>query len=118
MFHILILQDPVEGAVRSTKKYCICMCDFEASARPINIVLQKGHAPCYLLEVDISRNLKGWVPVENTLSQRETQRSVPHALARVKREKFEQIFITNQSILRHLRLDHATEPDHERLYLG
>ena len=67
-----------------------CMCNFEASARPINIVLQKGHAPCYLLEVDISRNLKGWVPVENTSSQRETQRSVPHAIERVITEKFVQ----------------------------
>ena len=84
------------------------MCNFEASARPINIGLQKGHAPCYLLEVDISRNLKGRVPVENTSLQRETQRSVPHALARVKREKFEQIFITNEPISRHLGLDHAT----------
>ena len=69
------------------------MCDFEASTRPINIVLRKDNTTCYLLDNNISRNLKGWVPVENTSSQRETQRSVPHAIARVIiKNLFERIF--------------------------
>ena len=63
------------------------MCDFEASAQPINIALQKGHAPCYLLEVDISRNLKGPVANENTSSQNRHPTDESHTLARVKRGK-------------------------------
>ncbi len=43
----------------------VCV-NIAASAWPINILLQKGHAPCYLLDVDVSGNLKGRVPVENT----------------------------------------------------
>ena len=83
--------------MRSTKKYqipvlLVCVI-LRGSARPINILLQKGHTPCYLLEVDTSRNLKGLVANVNTSLQRETQRSIPHALARVKRGKIRTIFL-------------------------
>ena len=55
--------------------------------RPINIVLQKGHTPCYLLDVDISTNLKGRVPVENTSTQNRHSTDESRAIARVKIKK-------------------------------
>ena len=87
MFSVGILQDPLEGSVRSTNTCASCTCNFEASARPINIVLQKGHAPCYVLEVDISRNLTGRVPVENIQPQVERPNGRSHTITRVKRGK-------------------------------
>ena len=97
MFHVLIVQGPVGGGCEKYQKVpnrrASCMCNFEASARPINIVLQKGHTPCYLLEVDISRNLKGPVANENTSSQNRHPTDESHTLARVKRGKIRTNFL-------------------------
>ena len=40
--------------------------NISASARPINILNQLRNTPCYLLDTDIKRYLKGPVVVENT----------------------------------------------------
>ena len=66
MFSVGILQAPVGGAVRTTKKYQNCtgtVCvNIEAETQPINFPTLLRHTPCYLLEGNIKRNLKGRVP--------------------------------------------------------
>ena len=83
--------------MRSTKKYKIpvlLVCAIlRGSAWPINILTRLRHTPCYLLEVDISRNLKGRVPVENTLTQNRHSTDESHTLACVIiKNLFERIF--------------------------
>ena len=62
-----------------------CMCDFEASARPINFPILVRHTPCYLLEGDIKRIFKGRVANENIQPQIETLNSRSHAIARIEK---------------------------------
>jgi len=81
--------------------------NFLEKTRWINILLQKGHAPWYLLDADIKRNLARRVPVENTQPQKWHPMDESHAIARVKREKMRQFFFNHQSNSRHLRLDRA-----------
>ena len=110
VFLVGILQAPVGGCEKYQKlpnTRASCMCDFEASARPINILMQKGHTPCYLLVEYFIRKLKGQVPNENTSSKKATPNGQSRAIARVERGDSEQIFIVQERFLRHLGLEHA-----------
>ena len=95
-FSIGILQSPcrvLQEVLKVPNTRASCTCNFEASARPINILTQKGHTPCYLLDADIKRNLKGWVPVENTSTQKNTPNGQSHTIRRVKRRKTDEFFL-------------------------
>ena len=65
VFSVVILQGCCEKYQKVPNTRASCMCDFEASARPINFLTLLRHTPCYLLEVGIDANLKCQVPVEN-----------------------------------------------------
>ena len=93
--------------MRSTKKYQTVRVNIAASAQPINILMRKGHTPCYLLVEYFIRKLKGRVANENTSTQRETPNGQSHAMTRVKRGKIRTNFSKEGPILRHLGSDRA-----------